>query len=137
MDILLVEDDQGIRTVLEEFLTDEGYVVCGAEHGADALALLGITPATPHLILLDLMMPVMNGWIFRARQRANPDWAYIPVVVMTASPTLLDECEPMDVTGLLAKPIDLDDLLTVVQQYCPPIDAQSSAPAPVCSEAII
>jgi CheY-like chemotaxis protein len=84
MDILLIEDDEGIRTVLIECLTDKGYVVYGAEHGADALALLGSTMATPRLMLLDLMMPIMDGWAFRRRQRANPAWADIPVVVLTA-----------------------------------------------------
>ena len=130
MDILLIEDDADIRAVLIEFLTDEGYIVCGAEHGADALALLGGTTATPRLILLDLMMPVMNGWIFRMQQRANPTLADIPIVVLSASPALLDQYGPMDVAGLLAKPIDLDDLLTVVQRYCRCVDAPSSAPLP-------
>jgi CheY-like chemotaxis protein len=125
MDILLVEDDEGIRTILIECLTDEGYVACGTEHGADALALLSTTTATPRLILLDLMMPVMNGWEFRARQRANPDWANIPVVVLTASPTLLNHYGPMDINKLLAKPIDLDELLAVVAQYCSRVDAQA------------
>jgi DNA-binding response OmpR family regulator len=130
MDILLVEDDEGIRTVLIEFLTDEGYIACGAEHGGDALALLQAATVTPRLILLDLMMPFMNGWEFRTRQQANPDWATIPVVVLTASPALLDEYGPMDVAGLLAKPIDFDSLLAVVQPYCPSV-AQPSPLAAV------
>jgi CheY-like chemotaxis protein len=104
MDILLVEDNADIRAVLIAFLTDEGYVVCGAKQGADALALLRGTTALPRLIVLDLMMPVLNGWDFRARQRANPAWAGIPVVVLTASPALLDLHGPMDVAALLAKP---------------------------------
>jgi CheY-like chemotaxis protein len=130
MDILLIEDDADIRAVLIEFLTDEGYIVCGAEHGADALALLSGTTATPRLILLDLMMPVMNGWTFCTRQRATPALADIPIVVLSASPALLDQYGPMDVAGLLAKPIDLDDLLSVVQRYCPCVDVPSSAPLP-------
>jgi DNA-binding response OmpR family regulator len=134
MDILVVEDDEGIRAILIEFLTDEGYVACGAEHGADALAVLGGTTAIPRLILLDLMMPVMNGWNFRTRQRANPDWADIPVLVLTASPALLNQYGLMDVAGLLAKPLDLGDLLVRVQQYCPCIDAQPNAPAPASSD---
>jgi CheY-like chemotaxis protein len=142
VDILLVEDDEGIRTMLIECLTDEGYVVCGAEHGADALALLGGTTATPRLILLDLMMPVMNGWTFRARQRAIPDWADIPVIVLTASPALLDMYGPMDVAGLLAKPVDLDQLLAVVAPYCPRVDAQPNVPTrasgdtPACGQTV-
>jgi CheY-like chemotaxis protein len=133
LDILLVEDNADIRAVLIEFLTDEGYVVCGATHGADALAVLRGTPALPRLIVLDLMMPVLNGWEFRARQRANPAWAGIPVVVLTASPALLDAYGPMDVATLLAKPLDLDRLLAVVVQYCPRVDAQPSTAAPVDS----
>jgi CheY-like chemotaxis protein len=137
MDILLVEDDEGIRTILIECLTDEGYVACGTEHGADALALLRTTTTAPRLILLDLMMPVMNGWEFRARQRANPDWANIPVVVLTASPGLLDLYGPMDISTLLAKPVDLDELLAVVEQYCRPADALGCASAPVIGKRVV
>ena len=120
MDILLAEDDAGIRTILVEFLTEEGYVVIAAEHGADALALLATTAVLPRVILLDLMMPVMSGWAFRAQQRLNPHWADIPVIMLTASPALSEAHGPMQAARVLSKPIDLDDLLVAVQQYCEP-----------------
>jgi CheY-like chemotaxis protein len=116
MYILLVEDDPGIRTMLAEFLTDEGYVVVTAADGAEALAHLAASPLLPKLILLDLMMPVMNGWTFRARQGSDPRWCDIPVVVLTASPNAAQSVAPR-AAGVLGKPLDLDTLLDTIQQY--------------------
>ena len=116
MYILLIEDDPGIRTMLSEFLTDEGFVVVTAADGADALAHLAASPLLPSLILLDLMMPRVNGWAFRLQQSNDPRWFDIPVVVLTASPTLAETVTPRP-TDVLAKPADLDTLLETVQQY--------------------
>lgn len=125
MDILLVEDDPAIRALLAEFLTEEGYVVATATDGADALDQLAATPVLPQLILLDLMMPRMNGWTFRIQQSSVPRWLEIPVFVLTASPTLAVTVVPPP-ADVLAKPVDLDTLLDKVQRCVPCIEAVAS-----------
>ncbi|MBC7545053.1 MAG: response regulator, partial [Candidatus Sericytochromatia bacterium] len=80
--ILIVEDDIDIRETLAEILADEGYSVASAANGLDAISYLQ-TEAMPCVILLDLMMPVMSGWEFRAKQQQDPTLAGIPVVVLS------------------------------------------------------
>ena len=133
MDILLVEDDADFRTLLAEFLTEEGYVVVCATDGADALVQLAGTSTLPRLILLDLRMPVMPGWHFRTRQSATPGWAAIPVVVLSASPMLADQLLP-PATAVIAKPLDLDALLVIAQQYCRRVPADSACPQPAAGK---
>jgi CheY-like chemotaxis protein len=116
--ILIVEDDVAIRQTVAELLEDEGYQVDCAVNGADALALLERSEA-PALILLDLMMPVMDGWSFRESQRRDPRLASIPTVVVTASnpadPHTADDLAP---DAFLAKPFDLDRLIDTVHRLC-------------------
>src|SRR5512145_2334928 len=115
--ILLVEDDPGLRAALAEALREIGYEVACAGDGRDALAQLGARP-TPAVILLDLAMPVMDGWSFRAAQRKDPRLAAIPTVVLSASltdPRALDELEP---AAALSKPFDLERLIETVQRLC-------------------
>lgn len=115
--ILLVEDDVAIRETVSECLSSEGYRVAAAEHGADALARLtgGERPA---LVLLDLVMPVMNGAELVARVRAEPSLAGLPVVLMTAAISVPTEALPQ-VDATLVKPFDLDDLLAAVARLAP------------------
>src|SRR5258708_307681 len=87
MTILIVEDDISICTVITEILQDEGYLVASVENGAEALAYLQ-QHIHPQLILLDLNMPVMTGWDFRAQQQCDPRLAEIPVIIMSALPNL-------------------------------------------------
>ena len=86
--MLVVEDDGDAREALKELLEHAGYGVLGAPNGAVALSLLraaseGETPACD-IVVLDLMMPIMNGWDFRSKQRADPGLAQIPVLLMSA-----------------------------------------------------
>src|SRR4051794_23983356 len=81
--VLVVDDDVSIRGFLAEALRDEGYEVQTAGNGHDALALL--REWRPDLILLDLMMPVMDGWAFRTEQRLIPNMADVPVIVLSAT----------------------------------------------------
>jgi CheY-like chemotaxis protein len=83
--IMIVDDDPDIRAALGELLECEGYEVVGAANGAAALALLRSGTAAPCLILLDLMMPYMNGWEFRAEQVRDPALREIPIILLTAS----------------------------------------------------
>jgi CheY-like chemotaxis protein len=109
--ILVVEDDEDLRGVMADVLADEGYDVLGAAEGGEALRLLrGGAPV--ELILLDLVMPGMDGPAFRAAQLADPVIAGIPVVLLTAG----GERRPVELADLhcLRKPVELDHLTRTV-----------------------
>lgn len=112
--VLLVEDDADLRDVLGDLLELEGYRVVPAANGKAALDLLQDIE-TPCVILLDLMMPVMDGYEFRTEQRRQPEIADIPVVVITAGTRVRAEIEPVMV---FTKPLDMDKLLSAIEQYC-------------------
>lgn len=113
--ILLVEDDDDIRDAVAELLRDEGYEVHEVENGAEALAYLHQAEREPSLILLDLMMPVLDGWQVIDRLRGQDRLLALPVVVMSAASP---RTAPADVAAFVRKPIDLDLLLGLVQRYC-------------------
>lgn len=125
--VLIVDDDTDLRRALSELLEEEGYAVEGAADGRDALAKLqgGLRPG---LILLDLMMPGMNGWDFRKAQLDDPELRALPVVVVTASgsdpATIRAQLGPVE---LLAKPIHPNDLLDVVGRLAPLLPLRNSA----------
>lgn len=125
--VLIVDDDTDLRRALTELLEEEGYAVVGAADGRDALAKLqaGLRPA---LILLDLMMPGMNGWDFRKAQLDDPELRALSVVVVTASgsdpATIRAQLGPVE---LLAKPIHPNDLLDVVGRLAPLLPLRNSA----------
>src|SRR5262249_42267112 len=112
--VLVVDDDETIRTVMCEVLSDAGYDAVGAADGAEALNRLR-GGCAPCVILLDLMMPNMNGWQFRDAQRRDPELAKICTAVMTAAPNLK---RPIEADHFLAKPIQLDDVLRVIEGCC-------------------
>jgi CheY-like chemotaxis protein len=85
MTILIIDDDASIRELLVEVLEEEGYPVQSASNGEEALSILRTLPKLPKLILLDLMMPVMDGWAFRQEQLQDPLLIGIPVVVLSAA----------------------------------------------------
>jgi CheY-like chemotaxis protein len=116
--ILVVDDDVSIRGFLAEALQDEGYEVQTAGNGQEALAALAHW--RPDLILLDLMMPVMDGWAFRAKQRLLPDVADVPVIVLSATRDLPAKAEQLEPAYLFSKPFDLDALLTTIEQATVP-----------------
>lgn len=116
-EVLIVEDDRDLRNVLSQVLAEEGYEVGGAEHGLHALKQLR-SGRRPSLILLDLTMPVMNGWQFRAEQRQDPSIAAIPVVVISAGANLAEQVVPLGIQEYLRKPIQLGQLLATVERYC-------------------
>ena len=110
--VLVVEDDEGIREALVDLLQSEGFSVTSAVHGADALQRLRSGADLPDVILLDLMMPVLDGWAFRAEQRRDPKISEIPVVVITASRNT--DVAALSPKAFLKKPIDFDELLRVL-----------------------
>jgi two-component system chemotaxis response regulator CheY len=127
--ILVVEDNQDIREAVAEVLEMEGFSVHTAAHGQEALEKLPLLPDP--LILLDMMMPVMNGWEFLEARQLNAVFAEYPVVVVSALPAgkaLVPETGLIHAEGLLEKPINLMNLLKIVQTYCDP--AVIPAPQP-------
>ena len=110
--ILVVEDDVYIREAVKELLEDEGHTVHSAENGAQGLALLEGMQPPPDVILLDLMMPVMDGFQFRAEQRADPRFQHIPVVVMSADPQLDSRKDLLAARAYLRKPVSIEQLLS-------------------------
>jgi CheY-like chemotaxis protein len=115
--VMLVEDDDGIRDILRELLEEAGYRVFWAANGLEALAQLRLG-RVPRVILLDLMMPLMDGVQFRAAQRRDPALAPIPVVVISADERMVPKINDMHVDGYLPKPFELRKLLETVNRYC-------------------
>jgi len=105
---LLVEDDESIRLALTDMLEDEGFAVTTAVNGREALDLLRRF-APPEVILLDLMMPVMDGWEFRVEQQSDPALAGIPLLAMSAD--LSAKARAIAADGYIRKPIDFSELL--------------------------
>ena len=115
--VLLVEDDLGIRETIAELLSEEGYGVTCAANGAEALAVLAHGGA-PAVILLDLMMPVMNGWEFRSAIRNDPRLAHIPVIVLSAGLAADQRSSTLEAAAFLPKPIEDGKLLDAVERCC-------------------
>ena len=113
--VLIVEDDEDLREMMAQLLTLEGFETATVANGREALEYLH-NASTPDVILLDLMMPVMDGWEFRRQQQADPAIAPVPVFVLSA----LDQnrASNLDATAFLKKPLDFDRLLSLVRTYC-------------------
>ncbi len=113
--VLIVEDDEDLREMMAQMLALEGFQTAAVANGRDALDYLHAADQ-PDLILLDLMMPVMDGWEFRRQQRADPALAKVPVIVLSA----LDPARTasVDATACLEKPLDFDQLLRLVRDHC-------------------
>lgn len=116
--ILVVEDDRDVRETVIEALEDQGWLAVGVEDGAEALAWLSQNTA-PALILLDLMMPRMNGAQFRSAQLADGGLADIPVVLLSADATLEQKARSLGTAGYLRKPVKLASLLDVAERFVP------------------
>jgi CheY-like chemotaxis protein len=124
--ILIVDDDPDIRVMLTDLLEEEGHHVVSVPNGLEALQYLRSTNTSPALILLDLMMPIMNGWQFRAEQKQDPALASIPVVIITADNSALQQPDLSDAAGYLLKPLQFHTLLTIANQYTAPGIAANS-----------
>ena len=112
--ILVVDDDRGAMEALSDILEYEGYHVERARNGLEALEHLQRTRPVPDLIILDLLMPVMDGWEFRMRQRDDPELANIPVLVVTA----IGATAGIEGVKIMRKPVDVNELLKNVALYC-------------------
>jgi CheY-like chemotaxis protein len=114
--ILVVEDDTSIRELLVELLESEGYAVASAVNGLEGIRYLQ-EKGNPDLILIDLMMPVMDGYAFRTEQLKNNRWSNIPTVVMSAEANAKEKMKTFNVTAFLSKPVELDTILKTVALY--------------------
>jgi CheY-like chemotaxis protein len=112
--VLVVDDDQDIQYSMEMALADEGYEVLTASDGAEALTVL--QRHVPKLILLDMRMPVMDGWQFAEAYRRRPG-PHAPIVVVTAARDAAARAAEIEAQGVLPKPFRIDDLLHMVDQY--------------------
>jgi DNA-binding response OmpR family regulator len=110
--VLVVDDDALIRETLATALGDEGYAVRVASNGRAALMTIGTW--RPDVIVLDLMMPVMDGSDFRAAQRAVAETAQIPVIVLSATHEVHGRAAGLGAAAVFAKPFDLGALLDVI-----------------------
>lgn len=115
--ILIVEDDRDLSRLVSEVLESAGYSTAIAANGYEALKHLQ-TNDHPDLILLDMMMPGMDGWQFREEQRKIPAVASIPVVTVTADGDARGKAASIQAVGYIAKPISIDTLLDEVERIC-------------------
>jgi CheY-like chemotaxis protein len=112
--VLVVDDDPDIRDTVAEVLSEEGYSVQLAGNGREALGILGAIQAKPGLILLDLMMPELDGWGFMAEVEKLPALAAIPVIVFSAHSVNPEAVGALKLCGFLRKPLRLHELLELV-----------------------
>jgi CheY-like chemotaxis protein len=117
--ILIVDDDAGSRDALTNVLHDEGFSVAAVDSGDAAMKYLR-SESLPQLIVLDLMMPGMEGWDFRHEQKRDPALAAIPVIAVSAVGKLVD------VNESFRKPIDYEEFLRAVEKYARPSRARRS-----------
>jgi CheY-like chemotaxis protein len=113
--VLIVEDDVDFREHLAALLRARGHVVELADHGAEALLHLQIGEP-PSLILLDLMMPEMDGWTFRAHMLKDPRLAAIPVAVLSGAGSVESEARKLRIDTYLGKPVDLPALYRLLER---------------------
>ncbi len=115
--VMLVEDDDDERDALAALLEEADYQVLQAPNGAEALRILEARPDPCDIILLDLMMPVMNGWDFRRLQKRRAALANIPVVLMSAGAQIAFAVEDLDAAGYVTKPVEIADLIDKVERH--------------------
>lgn len=116
--VLVIEDDRDIREIVMETLADEGYGTMAAANGREALDQLRSGGPLPGVILLDIMMPIMDGRTFRAKQLEDPELAKIPVVVMTADADVATIAAELQASLHLKKPVSLEQLFAVARKFC-------------------
>src|SRR5262245_35335645 len=116
--VLIIEDDRSISESLSELLESEGYAVEVAYNGQEGLEALNKAPILPCLILLDLMMPVKDGFQFRAEQLQDPRISQVPVVVMSADGNVQQKKARIGAAEYIRKPVDIEVYLDVIRRVC-------------------
>jgi len=123
--ILIVDDDSSIAGLLFELLKSAGFEAQIARDGQKALEVLRKMKPLPSIIILDLVMPVMNGWQFRRAQLQDPELASVPVIVMSGTAAFDREVVELRADGILRKPVVVEKLFALLRRFC----QQSSARA--------
>ena len=118
MKVLVVDDDETISEFVVWVLSDDGHDVKSATNGV--MALQKLEQFDPDVILLDMRMPVMDGWQFAKRYR-NEKLSPAPIIVLTAAQDVAQRAGEIEAEGYLGKPFDLDELLTVVSRFDPSV----------------
>ena len=116
--ILIVDDDLDAGEAMSELLAYQGFDVALASDGQRALEALRRAETLPDVILLDLMMPVMNGWQFRKAQLDDPQLAAVPVIVVTASLASESQLSQLKAAALFRKPVDTGTLVRKINHIC-------------------
>jgi two-component system chemotaxis response regulator CheY len=116
--VLLIDDDESIRQIVTLLLSDEGYIVREASNGQ--IGLNALDDYRPHVILLDLRMPVMDGWEFARRYRKLPG-PHAPIVAFVAALSVDQAQLGIEAARVLAKPFDLDELLSALSKVLAPL----------------
>lgn len=117
--VLVVDDDTDIRETIIEVLEDAGYQAVGAANGIEALAQLRAPEDSWCVVLLDLMMPQMDGRTFRVEQLQDPALSPIPVVIVSAMTDVAEAAEELQVAAHVTKPVPLAKLVQIVDRFCP------------------
>jgi PAS domain S-box-containing protein len=118
--VLIVDDDTEARLIMAEILESRGYAVVQSSNGLEALMHLRGAPSLPSLILLDLSMPVMDGWQFAAELKKEDALGSIPVILISGGRRLEDEAARLGAVGCVEKPVRIESLLGSVERHCGP-----------------
>jgi CheY-like chemotaxis protein len=130
--VLVVDDDEGVRSVMTRQLTHAGFDVVAAQGAQEGLRILREDDSI-RIVLLDMIMPAMDGWGFREAQLADPALASIPAIVLTGAPLPTLVHTQLQAADYLMKPVGRDHLVSVVSNYCEPIRAVAPKPATASS----
>ena len=117
--ILVIEDDIDIRESITELLETEDYVVHSAENGQAGLDILNSMDPLPSAILVDVMMPVMDGYLFCMEKLKIEKFKQVPVIIMSADSNLAEKHKNAGADGYIKKPLDIFKLLETLEQYIP------------------
>jgi CheY-like chemotaxis protein len=124
--VLVVEDDPDLAALVQMILADAGYEVASAGDGLAALA--RVAERMPGVILLDMRMPIMNGWEFAREYQTRYGGGAAPIVVVTAAEDARARAEEIGADGWLEKPFDIDEVLRMVARFADPGGAGAAAP---------
>lgn len=123
--VLIIDDEPDVRELFQDILQGAGFDAVSAESGAEGLEILRTDPRI-RVVLLDLLMPEMDGWRFRHHQLSQPQYAAIPTVIVTGAPLGGVAHEQLQAADYLSKPVSRERLIGTVAKYCDPRNASGS-----------